>query len=273
MAAIVAMAALSTVSTAGVAAELRITIGGQSVTYTAAQLLVHPGVMTITTENDAAYKRAMTYRAVPVATLLPGLGPQDSVRFVANDGFAATLPAAPLLLASDDAARAYLAIETPDAPWPSLKPGSPATAGSFYLVWLHPERGRITQESWPYQVATIEDVPPLTRRFPTLLPDPDAAIAVQRGLQVFVSNCSVCHSLNLAGDARVGPDLNVPYSPTEYLREESLRRLIRGPQTLRSWPDSKMPAFDVKTINARELEDLLAYMRHMAKRKVPVLAK
>ena len=255
---------------AGAAADLLVTVGGKTATYTMEQLLAHPGATTITVEGDVAYGRVMTYRAIPVATLLQGITPQDTVRFVASDGFAATIEAAPLLAAKPAAAQAFLAFEDPAAPWPPLKAGSTLTAGSFYLVWLRPKQSRIKSEQWPYQIAKIEDVAPLTTRFPSLLPDAAATGSVRRGLKVFMTNCSVCHTLNLAGDARVGPDLNVPYGPTEYLREDSLRRLIRGPQSLRVWADGKMPAFDVKTIDARELDDLLAYLRHMAKRKVSV---
>ena len=255
--------------------EVAVTIGGRATTYTAEALLAHPAATTITIPDDVAYKRAMTYRALPVAVLLTGVTPQDSVRFVASDGFAATLPAGPLLATAEDGSRAYLAIEPAATPWPPLKAGSPATAGTFYLVWLRPERAKIKPEQWPYQIAKIDDVAPIATRFPALMPSATVSPSgpIRRGLEVFTTNCSVCHTLNLAGDAKVGPDLNVPYSPTEYLHDDALRRLIRDPQSLRHWPEAKMPAFDTKTIGARDLDDLIAYMRHMARRKVPVTAK
>jgi cytochrome c1 len=43
---------------------------------------------------------------------------------------------------------------------------------------------------------------------------------------------------------------------------------VRNPQALRSWPAAKMPGFDVNAISERELDDLLAYLYYMAKRKV-----
>ena len=95
---------------------------------------------------------------------------------------------------------------------------------------------------------------------------------VRRGYAVFEKNCSVCHTLNLGGDATVGPDLNVPYNPTEYMRVDALRRLIRDPQSLRRWPAAKMPAFETRSLSDRDLTDLLAYLRHMADRKVTVPA-
>jgi len=254
--------------------ELTITLGGRAQKYTAETLLALPAATTITVPQDVAYRRSMTYRAVPVAALLSGLPREDSVRFVASDGFAATVAAAPLLAAGDDTARAYLAVEAPGAPWPPLKAGSPTTAGPFYLVWLRAEKGRIVPEQWPYQIAKIEDVAPIIVRFPALVPaatvqptDP-----IRRGLTVFTTNCIVCHTLNLAGDAKVGPDLNVPYSPTEYLREEFLRRQIRGPSSIRYWSDQKMPGFDENAISERDLDDLVAYLYYMAKRKVDLPA-
>lgn len=257
------------------ASELAVTIGGHVTIYTAATLLDNPATTAITIPADVAYQRAMTYRAVPVASLLNGVAADDSVRFVASDGFAATLPAARLLATADDGARAYLAIEPAATPWPALKAGSPTTAGTFYLVWVRPERAKITPEQWPYQIAKIEGVAPIAKRFPALMPAAEAPASgpVRRGLVVFTTNCSVCHTLNLAGDAKVGPDLNVPYSPTEYLRDDALRRLIRNPQSLRHWEDAKMPGFGTNVLGARDLDDLLAYLRHMSKRKVAAAAK
>jgi len=254
--------------------ELTIVIGERTVKHSVEALLANPATTTITIPQDVAYKRAMTYRALPLATLLQGVGREDSVKFVASDGFAATIAAAPLLAIADDGARAYIALEPPASRWPPLKAGSPATAGPFYLVWLRPERARIVPEQWPYQIAKIEDVAPLTVRFPALLPAANVhpTDPIRRGLNVFTTNCIVCHTLNLAGDAKVGPDLNVPYSPTDYMREEFLRRQIRDPRSLRVWADAKMPGFDTTAISDRDLDDLVAYLYYMAKRKVDVTA-
>ncbi|MFI4953765.1 MAG: c-type cytochrome [Burkholderiales bacterium] len=251
--------------------ELTVTIGGRATTYAPAALLGMPAAANVTIPNDVAYKHDMTFRAVPLATLLGGVAPDDTLRFVASDGFVATIPAAPLL-ARGGGAVAYLAIEPADAPWPALKPEASATAGPFYLVWMHPERGNITPEQWPYQVARIEAVAPLLKRYPMLAPAASAHDAVRRGYAVFEKNCSVCHTLNLGGDATIGPDLNVPYNPTEYMRVDALRRLIRNPQSLRRWPAAKMPAFDAKLLSDRDLTDLLAYLRHMADRKATLPA-
>ena len=92
--------------------------------------------------------------------------------------------------------------------------------------------------------------------------------AVRRGFAAYVRQCSACHTLNLAGDAGIGPDLNVPYNPTEYLRVDALRHFVREPQSLRRWPAEQMPATGTTALSDRELTDLMAYLRHMADRKV-----
>ncbi len=254
---------------------LTVTTGGNTVSYAPAALLALPSATTVTIPNDVAYQRAMTFHAVPVASVLQGVRPDETMRFVTRDGFVASLPAAPLL-AGGDGAVAYLAIEATDAPWPPLKAGDAATAGPFYLVWNRPEAGAIVPEQWPYQIVRIEAVASLAKRYPMLAPAAtlSARDPARHGFEVYVKNCSVCHTVNLGGDATVGPDLNVPYNPTEYMRPDALRRLIRDPQSLRKWPNARMPGFSAKVISDRELTDLTAYLRHMADRRVvPSAAK
>ena len=259
------------------AAEPTLTVetGGRTAIYTTSGLLALPAAAAVTIPGDVAYKRTMTYRAVSMAKLLDGVSAEDNVRFTASDGFVATVPGA-TLLGREGAATAYLAVEPADAPWPPLKAGAQDTAGPFYLVWTRPERSGVTPEQWPYKIARIDVVPAITKRFPMLSPSPrlPANHPIRAGFLVFQSHCLACHTLNGGGDATLGPDLNFPYNPTEYMRPEALRRLIRDPQALRRWPGAKMPAFDRRALPDRELGELVAYLRHMADRKVgPPAAK
>jgi mono/diheme cytochrome c family protein len=253
-----------------VAAEPALTVaaGGRTAIYTPAGLLGLPAATTVTIPVDPAYQRGMTFRAVPMAMLLEGTAPEDTINIVAVDGFKATFPAAALLARAG--AVAYLAIEPADAPWPALKAGDAATAGPFYLVWLHPEHAVPGREQWPYQIARIEAVAAPAKRFPMLAPAASLAPnhPIRTGFAVFQKHCLACHKLNGGGDSTLGPDLNIPYNPTEYLRPDALRRLIRDPQSLHRWPAGRMPAFDAKTLPDRELAELVAYLRHMADRKV-----
>ncbi|HEV2976734.1 MAG TPA: cytochrome c [Casimicrobiaceae bacterium] len=259
-----------------VAAEPALTLvaGGRTAIYTAGGLLGLPVATTVTIPVDVAYKRSMSFRAVPMAALLDGVAPDEGIRFTAADGFVTTIPAAALL--AREGPVAYLAVEPPDAPWPALKAGEAASAGPFYLVWTLLEKAAPANEQWPYRIVRIDTVASLVKRFPMIAPAARLAAndPIRVGFAAFQKHCMVCHTLNGGGDAMLGPDLNIPYNPTEYLRPDALRRLIRDPQALRRWPGAKMPAFDSKTLPDRELAELLAYLRHMADRKVvPPVAK
>ncbi|MBK5417391.1 c-type cytochrome [Pseudomonas sp. TH31] len=249
------------------AAQLNLELGASSRIWQTEELLKHPQVQTITISNDVSYKRDMSYRAVPLAALLTGIKPDDHLQAVALDGFAAELSAAPLL--NKEGAQAWLAIEDPAKPWPPLSEGK-HSAGPFYLVWTHPQAGNISPEQWPFEVASIKRMAPVAERFPALLPDPalTANDPVNQGFALFQKNCLACHRLNGAGDAQFGPDLNIPYNPTEYFGADFLKRYIRDPQSLRQWPQAKMPAFSEQVLPAGDLDLLVGYLRHMAGRKV-----
>jgi len=249
-----------------VAAELKIDLGQGAQTYQTAQLLARSDVRTVEIPADVAYKRTMRYRAVPLRALLIGLGREDHLQFVASDGFAAEIPAA--LLLDDHGSQAWLAVEPAGQPWPALAPGKPG-AGPFYVVWTHPEAAKVGQEQWPYQVASIRKLADVSQRFPAMLPDSalPADSPARRGYAVFQRTCLACHTLNGSGDAKLGPDLNIPHNPTEYLRADLLRAYIRDPQSLRHWPQAKMPGFSRDALSDTDLDDLLAYLKHMAGRK------
>ena len=249
------------------AAQLNLQLGAHSRTWQTEELLKHPLVQTITITNDVSYKRDMSYRAVPLSALLSGIKPDDHLQAVALDGFAAELAAAPLL--NSQGARAWLAIEDPTKPWPALSADKPS-AGPFYLVWTDPQAGNISPEQWPFQVADIKRMAPVAERFPALLPDPalKADDPVNVGFALFQKNCLACHRLNGAGDAQFGPDLNIPFNPTEYFGADFLKRYIRDPQSLRQWPQAKMPGFSAAVLPDGDLEMLVGYLKHMAGRKV-----
>jgi mono/diheme cytochrome c family protein len=248
------------------AAELKIDLGHGVITYRTEILLKRHDVRTISVSADVAFHRTMHYRAVPLTALLEDIDSSDHLQFVAGDGFAAEIPAA--LLLNKRGSEAWLAIEDPARPWPALNKDH-GRAGPFYIVWTRPQAAHVTPEQWPYQLATIRKLSGVATRFPAILPDPSlpANSAVQRGFMVFQHTCFACHTLNGAGDAKLGPDLNLPHNPTEYLRADLLRAFIRNPQSLRQWPQAKMQGFDAKALSDADLDAVLAYLRHMAERK------
>jgi mono/diheme cytochrome c family protein len=254
-------------TTAGAEPSLTVVAGGRTAIYTTGGLLSLPTATAVTVPSDPAYKTGMTYRAIPIAVLLSGPAAADAVRFLAGERVVATVPAATLLAQGSGA---FLAIEPADAPWPPLKAGEAATAGPFHLVWLRADKSTVAAELWPARITRIEEVQPLAKRFPMIQPASSVAAnhPIRAGFAAFQKHCMSCHTLNGGGDSTTGPDLNIPYNPTEYMHPDALRRLVRDPQALRRWPESKMPAFDAKTLSDRELAELLAYLRHMADRKV-----
>jgi mono/diheme cytochrome c family protein len=255
--------------------SLTVVAGGRTAIYTTGGLLALPTATTLAVPADPLYGSSKALRGVPFSALLSGAAADNTVRFLAGDRELATLPAGPLL-AQGTGAVAYVAIEPADAPWPPLKAGTAASAGPFRLIWLRADKATAgAVELWPAQITRIEEIEPLGKRYPMIMPASRLAAnhPIRAGFAAFQKHCMSCHMLNGGGDSTVGPDLNIPYSPTEYLRPEALRRLIRDPQSLRRWPASKMPAFDAKTLSDRELAELLAYLRHMADRKVAVPAR
>ena len=75
---------------------ITVTVGNDTRSFTRSGLLARPDTKTIQVARDIAYRGPMTYRAVPVASLLAGtMLPRDSViEAVALNGFVAQLPPA-----------------------------------------------------------------------------------------------------------------------------------------------------------------------------------
>lgn len=247
--------------------NLSIQIDGTKKEFSTDALLKRSDIRTISIPADVAYKKPTQYQALPFSAFLKeqGFNANDNLNFVALDGFTATLPAQLILNAKKS--EAWLAIEPDKKHWPAISSENKASAGPFYLVWINPEADHISQEQWPYQIARIEKVGPIKQRFPMLVPDKSVPenSAIRKGFAVFQKNCLACHKLNGGGESTVGPDLNVPHNPTEYFQIAYLKKLIRNPKQVRSWPDSKMPSFDEKSISDQELDAVVDYLKHMKK--------
>lgn len=240
---------------------------GQTRTWRSAQLLAHPAAVAVDSDPaDEAYGRSMHYRAVPLDALLGDTAADDEAQFFALDGYAPTV--AVRRLKGVGRARAYLAIEPKEAPWPAMGPGK-ASAGPFYVVWSAGGEGGISPSEWPYQLAMVRLTPSLAARFPRMVPDNAAPAEVWTGFALYGKECFPCHGINGQGDGKLGPDLNVPMSPTEYFTGRGLRALVRNPRKVRDWGAIRMPGFDVGRLSEAELDRIIDYLSHMAGRKAP----
>jgi mono/diheme cytochrome c family protein len=253
------------------AAELTIESGAQKKIFTTAQLLKMPGVKKIKVEKDPAYPdKAYTYTAVPAASLFEGvkLDPKGTLQFHCTDGFAAPISIPRLLNQDPRASVAYLAIEGKEK-WPKLR-GGKKTAGPFYLIWEKPELSNVGTEEWPFQLDGFKWQLSVAELYPHTAPDAKLLgnSPEQKGYLVFQKNCFVCHRVNGEGASEMGPDLNIPFNPTEYFQAGYLLKLVRNPQNLRKWPQSKMTSFNEAALSEADFKDLEAYLRHMAGRKV-----
>ncbi|WP_419689181.1 c-type cytochrome [Burkholderia theae] len=249
---------------------LELETNGTARTLTRQTLLARPDATDIRVPRDIAYGRPMTFRAVPFAALLGDtpLPTNGVLETRAADGFAAQLPMDLVRHRAPAGAVAWLAIEDPAHPWPKL-PGKQVSAGPFYLVWLGPDASSVRGEQWPYQIVrvTIESSP--VTRWPSLavdsaLPENDPARA---GQHLFVTQCLACHRLDGAGSSHAGPDLNTPMNPVDYFQPAALRRYIRNPASVRDWPGRSMPAFPPDQLSDRELDQIVAYLAYVARRK------
>ena len=254
----------------GAAADptLDIEIGGDTRHIARDALLVEPDATTVEIADDVSYGKPMSYRAVPLASLLAGKIPADSViEAVATDGFVAHLPLD--LITNTDPGKpiAWLAVEPADKAWPPL-PGKAESAGPFYIVWTGPAAGAIRSEQWPYQVAKLASQPSPAARWPALAVDAalPATDPLRAGQALFVTQCLPCHMLNGAGASMVGPDLKEPMSPIEYMTRAGLHALIRNPKSVRTWPEQRMPGFAADQMSDREIDLVIEYLAHMAGR-------
>jgi mono/diheme cytochrome c family protein len=248
---------------------LVVSANGVTQTFDRDALLARSDVAEISTTRDVAYGTRRSYRAVPLANLMKGIDiPADAVvEAMAKDGYVSQLPRS-LVEGSDPEAVGYVAIEPAGEPWPPM-PGKDASAGPFYVVWIGAQAATVPPGNWPYHVVTLSVQDPPTKRWPALVVDPmlPALDPARRGQALFVSKCLNCHTLNHAGLATMGPDMNGPMNPTEYLTDTGLRALIRDPQSVRAWPELAMPSFSRDDLSDEDITLIIAYLRHMAGRK------
>ena len=53
-------------------------------------------------------------------------------------------------------------------------------------------------------------------------------------------------------------------SPVDYLQPGVLKKLLRDPDSVRAWPDRKMPAFDAQMLNEPDLDAIIDWLKYKA---------
>jgi len=250
-----------------------LTVSGRDATrtYTQQLLLATADVRSVTVA-DPVYRRTMTYRAIPLATLLKttGIGTDDHVQARATDNFSVTIPGR--LAASADPAQveAFMAIEDPAAPWPPI-PGKQdkASAGPFYVIWRRAPSVQVSPEYWAYRLAALAVTDSPLKRWPGLAVGPDvpAGDRIRTGLDRFVAACMACHRFNGEGEGEQGPDLGRPMNVTDYFQIPALKKLIRNPASVRQWPEQKMPGFDQAALSDSDLDAIVDWLAYKAKQR------
>lgn len=266
-----AMAWLAALSVAAQSPAVTVTGRQSSKTYTQKALLAHSEVRSVTVA-DPVYRRTMTYRAIPLALLLKGIGidADDYVQARAFDNFSVSIPGR--LAASTDTAQieAFLAIEDPAAPWPAL-PDNPekTSAGPFYIIWRRAPSVSISQEYWTYHLAALAVADSPLKRWPGLAVGSDvpAGDRIRTGLDRFVALCMSCHRFNGEGEGNQGPDLGRPMNVTEYFQIPALRKLIRNPASVRQWPGQKMQPLDQSALSDSDLDAMVDWLAYKARQR------
>jgi len=215
----------------------------------------------------------VVFTAVPIERVLdeaygPSWRTKEAILFSCRDGYEPTIPVRRVL---DH--RAFLAIDRPgDVGFTILKDEEGTRRRidlrPFYVIWENLDNARVRTEGdygWPYQVVRI-DLVSFRSRFQEMAPPATSAPKVLAGFNAFVAHCSKCHAINGHGGA-IGPELNYPANPTEYLKEEWLRKWIDDPTLMRIAP--RMPPLNPNLPDrARIIDEIVAYLGAMASHKV-----
>lgn len=247
------------ISIAAQATDLTIESNGKTQTLSSAELLKRGTDLHF--PSDPTYTKPPVYRVVPLKDLFKDQIPskESSLLFEALDGFRVAIPAEHLFYTKG--LEPVLAIEDSEKPWPNIKKKS-ASAGPYYLMWPGDVAAKkIGQEEWPFMVVKIIVQKSLAEEYPAIVPKVKLASNVYKGYELFTKHCFACHALNGSGGEKMGPDLGIPYSPTDYLRKEYFKKLIRSPQSLRKWPGSQMSSFTAEAISDSQIDQIWEYLK------------
>jgi mono/diheme cytochrome c family protein len=225
---------------------------------------------------DPYEQTEVTFTALPLAGVLDqaygsSWREHEAILFTCRDGYQPTIPVRRVL-----AQQAFLAFERPENGsrdgFTILKyeegTRKRIDLAPFYVIWENLVDARTRSEGdygWPYQVERI-DLVSFRSRFGEMTPPEDAPASVLAGFEAFVVHCSKCHPVNGHGGT-IGPELNYPANPTEYMKDEWLRRWIDDPAKVRYAP--RMPPLNpALPRRARVIDEIVAYLQAMTEHKI-----
>jgi len=215
----------------------------------------------------------VVFTALPLEQVLdeafgPSWRTHEAILFGCRDGYEPTIPVQRIL---DH--RAFLAIDRRgDVGFTILKDEEGTRRRielrPFYVIWENLDNARVRTEGdygWPYQVVRI-DLVSFRSRFQEMAPPANSSANVVAGFDAFVAHCSKCHAINGHGGA-IGPELNYPANPTEYLKDAWLRKWIDDPTLMRIAP--RMPPLNPDLPDrVRIIDEIVAYLGVMASHKI-----
>lgn len=215
----------------------------------------------------------VVFTAIPLESVLdeaygPAWRTHEAILFSCRDGYEPTIPVRRVL-----EHRAFLATDRPgDVGFTILKDEGGTRRrielSPFYVIWENLDNARVRTEGdygWPYQVVRI-DLVSFRSRFQEMALPANSAPKVLAGFDAFIAHCSKCHTINGYGGA-IGPELNYPANPTEYMTDEWLRKWIDDPTLMRVAP--RMPPLNPDLPDrARIIDEIVAYLGAMTSHKV-----
>ena len=222
---------------------------------------------------DPHQRQEIVFEALSLTQVLddaygPSWREREAIVFSCRDGYEPTIPVQRVLTHA-----AFLAVSRPGKSDFSLlehRNGAikPVELGPFYVIWSNLDDAQIRAEDgygWPYQVVRI-DLVSFRSRFGEMVPAKAAPQKAWDGFHAFVIHCSRCHAINGHG-GKVGPELNYPANPTEYMKEEWLRKWIADPTSMRTAP-TMPPLNPMLPDRSRVIDDIVAYLEAIASHKI-----
>lgn len=215
----------------------------------------------------------VAFTAIPLDQVLdeaygPSWREHEAILFTCRDGYQPTIPVRRAV-----EQRGYLAVARPGNVGFTILKYEEGTKkridlGPFYVIWENLDDARIRGEGdygWPYQLVQI-DLVTFRSHFREMAPPQSASSKALAGFEAFVVHCSKCHTINGHG-GDIGPELNYPANPTEYMNDAWLRKWIDDPTSMRVAP--RMPPLNPELPErVRIVEEIVAYLETMALNKI-----